>query len=474
MSDRTLKMVMKHHRVDVVGTQSSSLVISSGNAIDLMEKALRWWQRNIRRICVSALVVLTYGFVGCHSQQDSTVTITFWAMGNEGENVQKLLPEFEAEHPQIRVKVQQIPWTAAHEKLLTAFAGNALPDILQLGNTWIPEFSSLGALEPLNRYLQQSQTILPSDYFRGVWETNIIDSILYGIPWYVDTRLLFYRKDILAEAGYPNGPPTWEAWKEASRRIVRTGAAKRYAIFLPTNEWQPAVVLGLEAGSNLLQENNSLGDFSSGKFALAFRFLRSFYQEGLSPTSWLEIQNVYQGFAEGYIAMYISGPWQIGEFRRRLPDSLQDKWLTAPLPARESGRPGISVAGGSSLVLSRTAKHKSEAWKFLEYLSRPETQIRFFALTGNLPARRQVWADPLLKNDRYSQAFFQQLEYVTATPKIPEWEQIAAKLMEYIEKAASLSTSDEEILRALDRDVNAILEKRRWILQRIQAQRPMP
>jgi multiple sugar transport system substrate-binding protein len=49
------------------------------------------------------------------------------------------MPEFERRYPEIQVKVQQIPWSAAHEKLLTAYAGDAMPDVFQLGNTWIPE-----------------------------------------------------------------------------------------------------------------------------------------------------------------------------------------------------------------------------------------------------------------------------------------------------------------------------------------------
>ncbi len=408
-------------------------------------------------------------FAGCGDSNEEIVTLTFWAMGSEGENVQKLIPLFESEHPGIKVKVQQIPWTAAHEKLLTAFAGNSLPDLFQLGNTWIPEFSFLNAITPLNPFLGESTTIRPQSYFEGVWETNVIDSTVYGIPWYVDTRLMFYRTDLLAAVGFERPPSTWDELKEVSRRIARTSASKkRYAIFLPTNEWQPAVVFGLEAGSSLLKENNTRGDFSGELFARAFRFLRSFYEEGLSPKSWMDVQNVYQAFAEGYIAMYITGPWQIGEFRRRLPANVQDKWMTAPLPASAPGRPGYSVAGGSSLVLSRTSSRQKEAWKLIEFLSRPETQVEFFRLMGNLPARLEAWNDPLLKEDPYLQAFFRQLEYVTATPKIPEWEQIAfAKVIEHVERAANLRMTDNEILHALDRDVDRILEKRRWMMQRM-------
>src|SRR3981081_4542620 len=84
----------------------------------------------------------------CSPSTSERQTLHFWAMGREGEVVAQLLPEFERRNPDIRVEVQQLPWTAAHEKLLTAFAADALPDLCQLGNTWVPEFAALGALEP--------------------------------------------------------------------------------------------------------------------------------------------------------------------------------------------------------------------------------------------------------------------------------------------------------------------------------------
>src|SRR5438094_101203 len=77
---------------------------------------------------------------GCTSRGDNANLVRFWAMGREGEVVTELLPEFERTHPGIHVEVQQLPWSAAHEKLLTAFAGDSTPDLCQLGNTWISEF----------------------------------------------------------------------------------------------------------------------------------------------------------------------------------------------------------------------------------------------------------------------------------------------------------------------------------------------
>lgn len=413
------------------------------------------------------LFLLLSIITACQSPTGSKTAVKFWAMGAEGEHVQKLMPEFYRRYPGIEVKIQGIPWTAAHEKLLTAYAGNSLPDLCQLGNTWIPEFNLLNALENLNAQLANATTIKRENYFPGIWVTNVIDSAVFGIPWYVDTRLLFYRKDILAQAGYKNPPRTWDEWFEVSKKIKQLpGAREKYALLLPTNEWTPFVLTGLQTGSLLLKEENRYGNFSGAQFSRAFSFLMQFYRDKLAPVGVTQVTNIYQGLAEGFFAMYITGPWNIGEFQRRLPAALQDQWMTAPMPGPDANTPGVSLAGGSSLVMFKNSTKKTEAWKLIEYLSEASQQLKFYKITGDLPAVRAAWKDTAFINNVYIQAFYQQLEHVVPTPMIPEWEQIAMKVQQYAEAASGEHLSVAEALQALDREVDIILEKRRWILSR--------
>src|SRR5690606_36654777 len=106
--------------------------------------------------------------------------------------------------------------------------------------------------------------------------TNVVDGQLWGIPWYVDTRVLFYRKDLLLKAGYRSMPETWTGWREAMRAIRRQGGADKYAIFLPLNEWPPQAILGLQRGSPLITAGGH-GAFGDSAFAGAFEFLLGLY-----------------------------------------------------------------------------------------------------------------------------------------------------------------------------------------------------
>lgn len=416
-----------------------------------------------------AVGVLVLGalFAACTngSGENDILEIKFWAMGREGEIVPELLKEFERENPGVRVIVQQVPWTAAHEKLLTAFAGDTLPDVAQMGNTWIAEFAALDAIARLDEMAEASSVIEEQDYFPGILATNRIADTLYGVPWYVDTRLLFYRQDILMAAGIGRPPRDWAEWMQAATAVKQHVGNNNFALFVPVNDFEMQVSLALQQGVPLLREGDRYGNFSSPELVAALDFYLDFFRKGLAPAaSESAISNVWDEFARGYFTFYLTGPWNIGEFRRRLPAELQDKWMTAILPG-PSG-PGASTAGGSSLVVFKHSRQRDVAFRLVEFLSRPEIQQQFYEISGNLPPRRSSWRGDRLESDPYVVAFREQLERVLPTPKVPEWERIVQELRMVTERAVHEKWTAAETARELDNRIDRILEKRRWMLAR--------
>ena len=386
-------------------------------------------------------------------------------MGREGEVVTQLLPAFERSHPGVRVDVQQLPWSAAHEKLLTAFAGDSTPDICQLGNTWIPEFVALNALVPLDADIASSAIVDARDYFPGIWDTNRVGGKLYGVPWYVDTRLLFFRRDLLALAGFTAPPRSWPEWTAMLAAIKQRGVRDQYGVVLPANEFEPLVALALQQDDPLLRDDGRYGNFESPGFKRALEFYVDMFRQGYAPPSTnADVSNVWNEFGRGYFTFYISGPWNIGEFERRLPKELQQSWMTGPLPGPDG--PGASIAGGSSLVVFQRSRNKTAAWQLIEYLSRPAVQQRFHELTGDLPPRRSAWSAGPLADDVHARAFRDQLERVKATPKVPEWERIATEIRLVAERVVHGDLTVAQAARELDARTDRILEKRRWMLER--------
>jgi multiple sugar transport system substrate-binding protein len=417
--------------------------------------------RTSRRTLLRAAAASTLALAGCVRPGERA--LRFWAMGREGEVVGELLGDFAREHPGLAVRVEQLPWSAAHEKLLTAFAGDATPDVAQLGNTWIAEFAALDALQPLKAALDADGTIDAADYFSGIWRTNEVDNVLVGVPWYVDTRLLFYRHDLFARAGVPAMPHDWAGFTRALDALQRAGTA--HPLLLPVMEFEPLLAFALQQDEPLLREEGRFGNFRSAGFRRALQFYMERFFTGHAPsTTGGDIANLWQEFGRGTFAAFISGPWNIGELDRRLPANLRKSWATAELPGPNGL--GASTAGGASLVVFRRSRRQADAMKLLSYLSRPQVQLRFHALTGDMPPRRSAWAAPSLAGDTRARAFAAQLERARPSPAVPEWERIAQEMQLVATRAVAERWTIDQATTVLDARVDGFLAKRRWMLAR--------
>lgn len=396
---------------------------------------------------------------GCSTSNDNDVTI--WAMGNEAASLPKLLRDVSVISTQQKIVVQTLPWSAAHEKLLTGYAGGSLPTIGQIGNSWLAEMVAIGAILPVPG---STQAIL-ADQFHAVLETNRIAGQIWAAPWYVDTRLQFYRSDIFNKAGYAAPPLEWGAWKAALHKIKQSAPSGSYAALLPLNEFEQLLTIALSSGARMLRDRNSRGAFAEPEFIDALTFYKSLFDEKLAPTvTATQVSNIWNEFAKGQFSVFISGPWTVGDLRKRLPVSLQNAWGTAPNP----GPNGIGSAapGGSSLVVFSNGEDTAAAWNIIEGLLAPTAQTEFHKLTGNLPARRSVWTTAGLAHDPIIAPFSTQLERATALPKVPEWERIVTEMQVVAEQMVRGTLSVKAAAQEINARADRLLEKRRWMLNR--------
>lgn len=410
-----------------------------------------------RRQMMAGMTVAPLALSACARRSSSD--LEFWAMGAEAEKLGDLLAALpRAGLPPVRV--QPLPWSAAHEKLLTAYAGGSLPDLGQVGNSWIAELSAIDAIVPVPASLAN----LVAGQFPGVVDTNRIDGRLMALPWYVDTRLQFYRRDLFERAGFAAPPDRWDQWK-AALHAVQAKSGGGFAILLPINEYEHLTQMALSAGASLLNADGTRGAFRAPEFRRALAFYKSMFDERLAPIAGAaQISNVWNEFARGYFAVYPSGPWTIGDMKSRLPPNLQHSWATAPFPGPDG--PGRSTPGGSSLVVYKSTRKPAAAWQLITQLVAPTSQQRLQTLTGDLPPTRAVWASSGLLSDPITQAFALQLESTSPLPKVPEWEQIATEMQAVAELHVRGRMTADDAVAEMDKRADRLLEKRRWMLSR--------
>lgn len=377
--------------------------------------------------------------------------LVVWAMGEEGKKIAQMARRFEALHPGVRIETQAVPWEAAHAKLLTSVVGGIPPDVSQLGTTWMAEFAAMGALEPVDARANGSAFARRDAFFPGALQTCLVDGVLYGLPWYVDTRVLFYRKDLLAEVGFPNPPKDWAELKTATRRLAERRSSdgkKAYGIALGARSWNELLLAVWQNGGDPLKP-------ASAEFAEAVDHYIGFFREGLSPTKEAADMNLFHAFKTGYLPMFISGPWMVELTRKELPE-MTGRWGVAVLPGKKTR---TSFVGGSNLVIFKESKKKDLAWKFLEFMSEPANQVEWMRITTDLPSTTKAWQDPYFADKPLIRVFGQQMFDTASPPTIPEWEQVANAIDDAMEKIVLDPSLGEKDIAASLADLQARILK---------------
>lgn len=370
--------------------------------------------------------------------------ITVWAMGTEGEKLGVLAEDFMKENPDAKVKVTAIPWDGAHDKIATAMAGRQTPDVGMIGTTWMGEFAKAGGLDAT-----PDNVVNKADFFEGAWNTTVVGGRSYGVPWYVETRLIYVNKEVAAKAGVTAAPRTWEEFKSAVKAFKEKGGATWGASLHTggTGSWQSVMPFVWQNGGDVLA-GETFG-FDSPQAIEALSYYKSFSAEGLAPKALPEGTQEPE-FVKGRIGAFISGPWHIGILKDQGGAGKFDVWH---MPGRQAA---TSFVGGSDLAVFKDAKNRDGAWKFLSYLSRPDVQIKWYQTSTDLPAVTRAWDDPALKNDPLLFAFGEQLRDAKAPPAIPTWEQVAAGFDTEIEKMVKTAATAQETAKAIQQKATSI------------------
>jgi multiple sugar transport system substrate-binding protein len=153
--------------------------------------------------------------------------------------------------------------------------------------------------------------------------------------------------------------------------------------------------------------------------------------------------------------MFFSGPWHLGLIDDAGGAQLKDKWAVVPMPGKDAA-PGTSFIGGSNLVVFKDSPNKDAAWAFVQYLSRPEVQAKWYETVTDLPAVKTGWDQASVKQDPRVDVFRTQLDTTKAQPPIPTWSEISTAINDELEKVTTGGESPEDAAKALQQKATSI------------------
>jgi len=312
------------------------------------------------------------------------------------------ISNFEAQNPDIQIEWLKVPGVPGqqHSQYVTLFFGGSdKPDIIAMDIIWPGEFASRGWLAPLNEYFPKEE--------QAAFIENMIDAAkyegdVYGVPLYINGLHLYYRKDLLKKYGF-TPPNTWEELVEQASYIVEQ--EKDPNLYGYISMWGKIEDLFMnylqffwgKGGEFFDEEGNVVVNSKEGVEALQF-MVDMIYEYNLAPESIVTYtpDDARILFQQGRAVFMVVQDfvWPI----LTASDSIvADKVDFMRVPYFE-GYPDTNTVclGGWLLGININSQHKEEAWKFIEYLTSHEAQLRTAAVTGNLPTRQSVYEDSRL------------------------------------------------------------------------------
>ncbi|MBU0687700.1 MAG: sugar ABC transporter substrate-binding protein [Candidatus Margulisbacteria bacterium] len=421
------------------------------------------------------VLILMAAFVisSCAEEEKGPVTLNIWIMPNSLEPVtdlENIFKDFEKENPDIKVKVTSVDWGAAWTKITTAATSNDVPDIVQLGSTWVGSISSMNALWDMKDRVDEIGG--PSAFVPAAWSTHGLSGAdqVTAIPWIVDARAMYYRTDVFNKLGLTSKDLNdWNSFVNALEKIKTANLVIDGVKVAPLgisgkNDWN--VIHNLApwiwgAGGDFVSKDNKKSLLDSKQAFNGVVFYVDLVKKGFVPLEYLELNSaqVSSNFNQGAVAIYFDGPYEVKTLttppqQGGAAGSVASRnFNVAPYPKGPKGR--YTFIGGSNLAIFKASKHKEQAWRAIKHLMKKESQISYAKVTGFLPSRMEAFNDPYITANQQRKVFKEAIKYGKTYPCIPAWgvlEPILTRrfgiMWDYV-TGSSIGVQPEEIAKQL-------------------------
>jgi len=387
----------------------------------------------------------TAGGATVNSTAAASGTLEVWAMGAEGDQLKTLSDKFTAANPGVKVNVTSIPWSSAHDKFVSAASANVLPDVAQVGTTWVAEFAN--QIDPTPSNIDNSK------FLEGAQKTTVVNGTSLGVPWYVETRVVYYNKATAKKAGVTTEPKTWDEFMAMVKAMKEKGGAS-YGISLQPGgdgSWQTVLPMMWSGGGKINSDDLKAWTFDDAKNVDGLKFYQDFFTQGLANKAPVG-DTLVADFSSGKVPMFISGPWMMASVEKD-GKMAKDAYGVFVMPKKETG---ASFIGGSNLAVFKSTKNRDAAWKFVDFLTQAQTQVDWFKTVGDLPSVTAALDDPSVKGDAKFAVFAEQLKTAFAPPSVGTWEQIAKQFDSTVEKVTKTGADPAASLKALQEQAASI------------------
>lgn len=375
-------------------------------------------------------------------------TITFWIMGDNAGALEDLVAPF-TDDTGIEVDVEAIPWESVNDRLTTAVASGDGPDVTQIGLSQLPTFLAGEALMDVSGSVADYPNLADANFPSGVSQAALNpEGTVYSFPWVSDTRVLFYRSDLLADAGFDTPPATWDEILEVAAALGERGDDE-YGYYIP--QWDAPLPISYvwQAGGDVIDDSGSI-DLQTPEFEAAVDHYLDFYDRGVVPTNSDFDQAL--GFITGTAPMLVSGPYLEGAINDQAPE-LDGAWGVTTVPANVDN---TSLFAGSNVGVWSNTEHPQAALELINYLADPATQLTWYETVNELPAVTGALEELKAGESTTVAVYADQLANSQLLPLHPQWDAVGSEILTMLNSIVLTDADRDTALADLYATVDAM------------------
>ncbi|WP_238005450.1 sugar ABC transporter substrate-binding protein [Dactylosporangium sp. AC04546] len=393
---------------------------------------------------------------------DGSVTLEFaqwWGAELPAGEFDKIVNDFTAQNPNIKIKLLSAPYASTKQQLLTGAASKTLPDVVGLDGAWVNDFAKQGAITDLSKLMTDA------NYDGSQLASQVqIKGKTYMIPVVNFVYPLFVNKDLLTKAGVAEVPTTRTQFLDAAKKMTATGSdVKGWALPLDTavpNGIQNDVMSWLWASGGSMLTADGKPNLTSAQVKSTVEYVKSLNDAGvIAPGSLtMKEQDKVEKFTNGQVGMMIDSLAHINLIKKNKPDL---KFEVAALPSEDgyTGKRGIPYASWG-IGISNSTKHKAEAFKFVSYLMSQETNAKLSTIANGFPGNKNAKPDFSNSDPMFKTAFdiYQQGYPANEFVGLPKSEDLMRSFDEQLQLVLTGKTTVDDALAKSQQSWSSVIE----------------
>jgi len=375
---------------------------------------MRSFTRTVISRLLARLAALTVGSAAALVALAEPVTLRYSVTDSADslKIVQQIVAEFEAENPDIKIKIEPVVDNYG-QKLMAMYAGRVAPDVARMAPQDYLPLAARNALLPLDEFIAQDGDVKLEEYYPNMVGFFRYEGKLYALPREVaPTGIVYYNKRLFDEAGLPYPSPDW-TWTYAPRpnlgnrdfvhlaeRLTKKDARGRVTQYGFSTAWPQLMfdTLMLSRGLKLWDSNERPTKLNATdpEVVALMNFASDFVNQRKWAPSQIDLASAGTSqrdlFTQGKLAMFQSGPWEILQFRKEMtgPNS---NWDIVVFPAY-AGSVNRTKGEGSGTSIFASTRYPEQAWRFVKWMSGPKGMVPLARAGLNQPAIRRLANQP--------------------------------------------------------------------------------